>query len=56
MSNKRVPTEPSFFVSSILRPVKQFFAIGTAEGPGSLLKNTFLKSYSTEVFNNVTQQ
>ncbi|KAF8200776.1 oligomeric golgi complex component, COG2-domain-containing protein [Pholiota molesta] len=56
MSNKRVPTEPSFFVSSILRPVKQFFAIGTAEGPGSLLKNAFLKSYSTEVFNNVTQQ
>ncbi|KAF8973230.1 COG complex component [Flammula alnicola] len=56
MSNKRNPTEPSYFVSSILRPVKQFFAIGVPEGPGSLLKDVFLKSYSTEIFNNVTQR
>jgi hypothetical protein len=56
MSNKRAPTEPSYFVTAILRPVKQFFAIGTAEGPGMLLKNSCLKNYSTEVFNNVTQR
>jgi len=56
MSNKRVPTEPSYFVTAILRPIKQFFAIGTAEGPGMLLKDSFLKNYSTEVFNNVTQR
>lgn len=56
MSNKRIPTEPSYFVATILRPVKQFFTIGTTEGPGMLLKDSCLKSYSTEVFNNVTQR
>ncbi|KAF8161129.1 COG complex component [Crassisporium funariophilum] len=56
MSNKRNPLEPSYFVSSILQPVKKFFAIGVAEGPGYLLKESFIKSYSTEVFNNVTQR
>jgi len=56
MSNKRIPTEPSYFVPTILRPVKHFFAIGIAEGPGMLLKDSCLRSYSTEVFNNVTQR
>ncbi|KAJ3515241.1 hypothetical protein NLJ89_g1880 [Agrocybe chaxingu] len=56
MSNKRNPTEPSYFVSSILRPVKQYFAIGAADGPGSALKDALLKPYATEVFNNVTQR
>ena len=56
MSNKKTPMEPSYFVSSILRPLKQFFAIGTAEGPGSLLKEAYLKEYASEVFTNVTQR
>ncbi|CAA7261620.1 unnamed protein product [Cyclocybe aegerita] len=56
MSNKRNPSVPSYFVSSILRPVKQYFAIGAADGPGSALKDAFLKPYATEVFNNVTQR
>jgi len=56
MSSKRPPTEASYFVSSILRPVKQFFAIGTTDGPGGILKDVYLKRFSTEVFNNVTQQ
>ncbi|TFK44741.1 COG complex component [Crucibulum laeve] len=56
MSNKRNPTEASYFVSSILRPVKQFFAIGTSGGPGSRLGTDFLDVYSTEIFNSVTQR
>ncbi|PPQ67248.1 hypothetical protein CVT25_005832 [Psilocybe cyanescens] len=56
MSNKRMPIEPSYFMSTILRPVKQYFAIGVAEGPGSPLKDAFLKSFSTEIFDNVTQK
>jgi len=56
MSNKRDPTEPSYFVSSVLRPIKSFFAIGVAEGPGYLLKEHFMKTYATEVFDNVTQR
>lgn len=56
MSNKRMPTEPSYFMGTILRPVKQYFAIGMAEGPGSPLKDSFLKALSTEIFDNVTQK
>lgn len=56
MSNKRMPVEPSYFVASILRPVKQFFAVGMTGGPGDLLKDLLLGSLSTEVFNNVTQK
>jgi len=48
--------EPSYFVSSVLRPIKNFFAIGVAEGPGYLLKESFLETYATEVFDNVTQR
>ena len=55
MSNKRSPTEPSYFVSSILRPVKIFFGI-IGEGPGLQLKERFLHSYATEVFQNVSQR
>jgi conserved oligomeric Golgi complex subunit 2 len=56
MSNKRMPTEPSYFVSSILRPVKNFFAIETSDGPGALLKDNFLKQCATEVCENVFQR
>lgn len=56
MSNKRDPTEPSYFVSSVLRPVKNFFAIGVSEGPGYLLKEHFMEIYATEIFDNVTQR
>jgi hypothetical protein len=57
MSNKRTPTEPSYFVSSILRPVKSFFAIGTAdEGPGASLKDDLLAQYATDVFEHAAQR
>jgi len=56
MSNKRMPTEPSYFISSVLRPIKQFFGIGTNDGPGSQLKQEFLNQYANGVFNTVTSR
>ncbi|KAJ6593950.1 oligomeric golgi complex component, COG2-domain-containing protein [Mycena capillaripes] len=56
MSNKQMPKEPSHFVSSILRPVKVFFGIGVGQGPGSSLKEHFLESYVTDIFEAVTQR
>jgi conserved oligomeric Golgi complex subunit 2 len=56
MSNKRSPTEPSYFVSSILRPLKVFFAIGVGEGFGASLKEDFLQPYAVHVFENVSQR
>ncbi|KAJ7647285.1 oligomeric golgi complex component, COG2-domain-containing protein [Roridomyces roridus] len=56
MSNKQMPKEPSYFVSSILRPVKVFFGIGVGQGPGESLKEHFLVSYATEIFESVAQR
>ncbi|EMD37937.1 hypothetical protein CERSUDRAFT_50066 [Gelatoporia subvermispora B] len=56
MSSKRKPTEPSHFISLIFRPLKLFFAIGAADGPGAALKADFLQHYSTEVFEIVAQR
>ena len=56
MSNKRMPIEPSYFVSTILRPIKLFFGVGVGEGPGSLLTDDHLKSYSNEIFEGVSQR
>jgi hypothetical protein len=56
MSNKQMPKEPSYFVSSILRPVKVFFGIGVGQGPGTALKEHFLESYATDIFESVAQR
>lgn len=56
MSNKRPPTEPSYFVPSILRPLKTFFGVGAVEGVGEALKPDYLKPYAEEVFENVVQR
>jgi len=56
MSDKRAPTQPSYFVTSILRPVKAFFGIGGGDGPGVLLGEGDIKSYATDVFENVAQR
>ncbi|KAM6502244.1 COG (conserved oligomeric Golgi) complex component, COG2 domain containing protein [Amanita muscaria] len=53
MANKRTPIEPSYFVSSILRPVKVFFA---GENVGTSLKDEFLKEYLQIIFDSVTQK
>lgn len=57
MSNKHIPSEPSYFVTSILRPVKDFFGVGTAtEAPGQSLSDGYLKLYATEIFDNISQR
>jgi hypothetical protein len=54
MSNKRMPTEASHFITGVLRPVKQFFGIGSGDGTGARLKAKFLHDYAVDVFNAVT--
>ncbi|KAJ7096272.1 oligomeric golgi complex component, COG2-domain-containing protein [Mycena epipterygia] len=56
MSNKQMPREPSYFVSSILRPVKVFFGIGVGQGPGASLKEHFLEAYASDIFESVSQR
>lgn len=56
MSNKQMPKEPSYFVASILRPIKVFFGIGVGQGPGASLKEHFLESYATDIFESVAQR
>jgi hypothetical protein len=56
MSNKRLPTESSYFVQTIFRPVKSFFATGSSDGPGRTLKDVYSKEYSQEIFDNVAQR
>lgn len=57
MSSKRMPSEPSHFVSLIFRSLKTFFGVGTGgDAPGGALKDDFLKSYAEEVFENVAQR
>ncbi|KAG6911130.1 hypothetical protein DXG01_003870 [Tephrocybe rancida] len=56
MSNKRTPTEPSYFVASILRPLKLFFGIGVGDGVGLSLEDEYFQPYSVEIFDNVVQR
>ncbi|KAG5650522.1 hypothetical protein H0H81_011940 [Sphagnurus paluster] len=56
MSNKRAPTEPSYFVSSVLRPIKTFFGVGVGEAPGAPLRDDYLTTYSAEIFESVSQR
>ncbi|KAK1230452.1 hypothetical protein PQX77_006462 [Marasmius sp. AFHP31] len=57
MSNKRPPSEPSPFISTIMRPVKLFFGTtGTGDAVGAPLKEEFLVQFATEVFDEVSQK
>ncbi|KAI9569693.1 oligomeric golgi complex component, COG2-domain-containing protein [Boletus coccyginus] len=56
MSSKRTPTEPSYFVPLILRPVKGFFGIGSSDVAGDRLRESLLKESATEVFDSVCQR
>jgi hypothetical protein len=47
MNNKRDPSEPSYFVASILKPIKLFFDIG---GFGSALRDEFGTRWTAEIF------
>ncbi|KAH9986002.1 COG complex component [Russula compacta] len=56
MSNKRPPSEPSFFVAGVLRPVRIFFGLESGTGPGTSLKEEFMHPYVEEVFEAVVQK
>ncbi|KAH9063765.1 COG complex component [Lactarius deliciosus] len=56
MSNKRPPSEPSFFVLGVLRPVRAFFGMESGTGPGAPLKAELMQSFAEEVFEAVVQK
>jgi len=56
MSNKRPPSEPSFFVVGVLRPLRTFFGLESGIGPGSSLKEELMQPYAEEVFEAVVQK
>ncbi|KAH8991106.1 COG complex component [Lactarius hatsudake] len=56
MSNKRPPSEPSFFVVGVLRPVRAFFGMESGTGPGAPLKAELMQSFAEEVFEAVVQK
>ncbi|KAH9022126.1 hypothetical protein EDB85DRAFT_383480 [Lactarius pseudohatsudake] len=56
MSNKRPPSEPSFFVVGVLRPVRAFFGMESGTGPGASLKDELMQSFVEEVFEAVVQK
>lgn len=56
MSNKRPPSEPSFFVAGVLRPVRTFFGVESGTGPGASLKEELMQPYAEEVFEAVVQK
>lgn len=56
MSSKRAPTEPSYFISQILRPVRAFFGVGIPNSAGERLREAFLDCVAREVFDSVCQR
>ncbi|KAH9041107.1 hypothetical protein EDB84DRAFT_1674996 [Lactarius hengduanensis] len=56
MSNKRPPSEPSFFVVGVLRPVRAFFGMESGTGPGASLKDELMQSFVEEVFEAVVEK
>ena len=56
MTNKRPPSEPSFFVAGVLRPVRAFFGVESGGGSGASLKEELMRPYAEEVFETVVQK
>ena len=57
MQNKKMPTERSYFVPLIMRPISSYFGIKTADGGvGAPLKDTYMKRFATEVFQVASQR
>lgn len=57
MQNKKMPTERSYFVPLIMRPVSSYFGIKTAEGSmGALLKDAYMRQFASEVFRVASQR
>lgn len=57
MQNKKMPTERSYFVPFIMRPVYSYFGIKTSDGGmGAPLKDAYMKQFATEVFQVASQR
>lgn len=57
MQNKKLPTERSYFVPLIMRPVISYFGIKTADGGmGASLADAYMKQFATEVFQVASQR
>ena len=56
ISNRRPPSEPSFFVVGVPRPVRAFFGEKTGTGPGASLRDELMQSFAEEVFEAVVQK
>jgi conserved oligomeric Golgi complex subunit 2 len=56
MSNKRPPSEPSFFIAAVLRPVRVFFGVESGGGSGAPLREKLMRPYAEEVFEAVVQK
>ena len=57
MQNKKMPTERSYFVPLIMRPVSSYFGIKTADGGmGASLKDAYMKQFASEVFQVASQR
>ncbi|KAL1672422.1 hypothetical protein EV122DRAFT_271632 [Schizophyllum commune] len=55
MSNKKMPSEASYFIPTIFKPVKTYFGINTTEGPGSPLKD-LVHPFAVEIFETVAER
>jgi len=57
MQNKKIPTERSYFVPLVMRPVSSYFGIKTADGGmGAPLKDAYMKRFASEVFQAASQR
>lgn len=57
MQNKKMPTERSYFVPLIMRPVSSYFGIKTPDsGMGAPLKDAYMKQFASEVFQVASQR
>ena len=55
-SSKTIPTTPSRFVPSILRPLKAFFGIDNVGGIGEALKEAYQKEISSQVIDDIVNK
>ena len=55
MSNKKMPSEASYFIPTIFKPVKTYFGINITEGPGSPLKD-LVHPFAVEIFETVAER
>lgn len=57
MQNKKMPTERSYFVPLIMRPVSSYFGIKTSDpGMGASLKDAYINQFAAEVFQVASQR